>query len=191
MILFKKDYYNFHKFGKSVTYTSAVRKRIKLLDANAVEKFSEFSFAERFYTNKGFSMKRGTTTVGIKIVKSDGKEQEVDVDKEAKDIDNTKKIAIANLEIGDIIDFYYYTVEPFRSFYETGFDPVENTLGDIYPTVEMKLLFETENDFFINFNTYNGAPELKEIYNKGENANMNWWQKTLKKTNFQFGFILL
>ena len=61
VIIFKKDYYNFHKFGKSVTYTSAVRKRIKLLDANAVQNFSEFSFAERFYTNKGFSMKRGTT----------------------------------------------------------------------------------------------------------------------------------
>lgn len=188
VILFKKDYYNFHKFGKSVTYTSAVRKRIKLLDANAVEKFSEFSFAERFYTNKGFSMKRGTTTVGIKIVKSDGKEQEVDVDKEAKDIDNTKKIAIANLEIGDIIDFYYYTVEPFRSFYETGFDPVENTLGDIYPTVEMKLLFETENDFFINFNTYNGAPELKEIYNKGGERKYELVAKDIEKNEFPIWF---
>lgn len=184
VIIFKKDYYNFHKYGKSVTYTSAVRKRIKLLDANAVQKFSEFSFAERFYTNKGFSLKRGTTTVGIKIVKSDGKEIEVDVDKEAKDIDNSKKIAIANLETGDIIDFYYYTVEPFRSFYETGFEPVETTLGDIYPTMEMQLLFETENDFFINFNTYNGAPELKEIYNKGGERKYELVAKDIEKNEF-------
>lgn len=188
VIIFKKDYYNFHKFGKSVTYTSAVRKRIKLLDANAVQNFSEFSFAERFYTNKGFSMKRGTTTLGIKIVKSDGKEIEVDVEKEAKDIDKTKKIAIANLEIGDIIDFYYYTVEPFRSFYETGFEPVETTLGDIYPTMEMKLLFETENDFFINFNTYNGAPELKEIYNKGGERKYELVAKDIEKNEFPIWF---
>jgi hypothetical protein len=184
VIIFKKDYYNFHKFGKNVKYTSAVRKRIKLLDANAVQEFSEFSFAERFYTNKGFSFRKGTTTMGVKIVKSDGKEIEIDVEKEAKDIDDTKKLAISNLEIGDIIDFYYYTVEPFKSFYEVGFDPVETTLGDVYPTMEMKLIFETENDFFINFNTYNGAPELKETYNKGGERKYEMQAKDIEKNEF-------
>jgi hypothetical protein len=184
VIIFKKDYYNFHKFGKNVKYTSAVRKRIKLLDANAVQEFSEFSFAERFYTNKGFSFRKGTTTMGVKIVKSDGKEIEIDVEKEAKDIDDTKKLAISNLEIGDIIDFYYYTVEPFKSFYEVGFDPVETTLGDVYPTMEMKLIFETENDFFINFNTYNGAPELKETYNKGGERKYEMLAKDIEKNEF-------
>lgn len=184
VIIFKKDYFNFHKFGKNVKYTSAVRKRIKLLDANAVQEFSEFSFDERFYTNKGFSFKRGTTTMGVKIVKADGKEIEIDVEKEAKDIDNTKKLAISNLEIGDIIDFYYYTVEPFKSFYEVGFDPVETTLGDTYPTMEMKLFFETENDFFINFNTYNGAPELKETFNKGGERKYELIAKDIEKNEF-------
>lgn len=184
VIIFKKDYFNFHKFGKNVKYTSAVRKRIKLLDANAVQEFSEFSFAERFYTNKGFSFRKGTTTMGVKIVKADGKEIEIDVEKEAKDIDDTKKLAIANLEIGDIIDFYYYTVEPFKSFYEVGFEPVETTLGDVYPTMEMKLLFETENDFFINFNTYNGAPELKETYNKGGERKYELHAKDIEKNEF-------
>jgi hypothetical protein len=184
VIIFKKEFYDFHKFGKNVKYTSAVRKRIKLLDANAVQEFSEFSFAERFYTNKGFSFRRGTTTMGVKIVKADGKEIEIDVEKEAKDIDDTKKLAISNLEIGDIIDFYYYTVEPFKSFYEVGFEPVETTLGDIYPTMEMKLLFETENDFFINFNTYNGAPELKETFNKGGERKYELVAKDIEKNEF-------
>jgi len=184
VIIYKNDYYNFHKFGKSVTYTSAVRKRIKLLDAAAVQEFSEFSFNERFYTNKGFSLKKGTTTMGVKIVKSSGSEIEIDVEKEAKTIDNEKKLAIANLEIGDIIDFYYYTVEPFRSFFEVGFDPVETTLGDIYPTMEMKVQFETENDFFINFNTYNGAPELKETFNKGGERKYELVAKDIEKDEF-------
>ncbi|WP_026704056.1 DUF3857 domain-containing protein [Flavobacterium soli] len=184
VIIFKNDYYNFHKFGKSVTYTSAVRKRIKLLDAAAVLEFSEFSFNERFYTNKGFSFKKGTTTIGVKIVKANGTEIEIDVEKEAKTIDDEKKVAIANLEIGDIIDFYYYTVEPFKSFYEVGFDPVETTLGDIYPTMEMKVQFETENDFFINFNTYNGAPELKETFNKGGERKYELVAKDIEKDEF-------
>ncbi len=184
VILFKNDYYNFHKYGKSVTYTSAVRKRIKLLDAAAVKEFSEFSFSEKFYSSKGYKSRKGVTTVGIKIVKSNGKEILIDVDKEAKNIDEGKKIAISGLEPGDIIDFYYYMVESFKSWAEVGFEPTENTLSDVYPVVEMKLQFETENDFFINFNTYNGAPELVETYNKGDDRKYELVAKDLEKNDF-------
>lgn len=164
VIIYKFEYYDYHKFGASVTYTSGIRKRIKLQDQAAVTEFSEFSFKDKFYSNKGmFSLRKGTNTIGIKIVKPDGKEIEIDVDKNAKEIDKEKKVAISNLEIGDIIDFYYYSVEPFKSILEYGFEPEESPLGDVYPTMDMKLTFNTENDFFVNFNTYNGAPELKEI----------------------------
>ena len=185
VIIYKNDYYNFHKFGKSVTYISAVRKRIKLLDAAAVKNFSEFSFRERFFTNKGMgSWRRGTTTVGIRIIKPGGKEITIDVDAESKTADQEKIIAIANLEPGDIIDFYRHTVEPFKSFYEVGFDPVEATLGDVYPVMEMKLQFETENDFFVNFSTYNGAPELKETFNKGGERRYELVARDIPKNDF-------
>lgn len=166
VIISKFEFFDYHKFGPNVTYTSAVRKRIKLQDAASVKEFSEFSFNDKFYTNKGFSRKEATTVIGIKIIKPDGKETEIDVEKESKKIDKENKIAIANLEIGDIIDYYFYSIEPFKSIYEFGFDPVESNLGDVYPTMNWKLSFQTENDFFVNFNTYNGAPELKEIATK-------------------------
>ncbi|RZJ71477.1 hypothetical protein [Flavobacterium sp.] len=163
VILYKYQFYDYHKFGKRVKYVSAARKRIKLQDAAAVKEFSEFSFEERFVTDKGFKYKKGTNTVGIKIVKPDGKEVIVDVEKESKKVDKENKIAIGNLEVGDIIDFYSYRFEPFESMYAFGFDPVETTLGDEYPIKDFKLAFNTENDFFVNFNTFNGAPELKQI----------------------------
>jgi hypothetical protein len=184
VIIFKREYYNFHKFGANVKYTSAVRKRIKLLDAVAVKEFSEFAFRDKFYTNKGLSFRKGTTTIGVKIVKPDGKEIEIDTNKDSKQVDDEKKIAISGLEEGDVIDFYYYTVEPFKSFYEVGFEPVETTLGDIYPTMDMKLEFETENDFFINFSTYNGAPELKETLNKGGERKYELVAKDIAKDEF-------
>ena len=171
VIIYKSENYNYHKFGASITYTSSIRKRIKLQDLAAVKEFSEFSFKNKFYSNKGYFYREGTNFIGIKIVKPDGKEIEIDVEKEAKEIDKEKKIAIANLEVGDIIDFYFHSIEPFKSAYEFGFDPVETPFGDIYPTMEFKLSFHTENDFFVNFNTYNGAPELKEISNKIWNFN--------------------
>ncbi|MCK7590638.1 DUF3857 domain-containing protein [Subsaxibacter sp. CAU 1640] len=165
VVIYKNENYDFHKFGKNVTYTSSVRKRIKLLDKASVEEFSEFTYTKRFRSNKGrYSWReKGNNFVGIKIVKPDGTETELDVENEAVEVDGETKVAISNLEVGDIIDYYFYRLEPFKSTYAFGFDPVEVSLGEEYPIMDFKLFFETENDFFINFNSYNGAPELKQV----------------------------
>ncbi len=172
VIIYKNLNYDFHSFGKSVTYTNSIRKRIKLLDNAAVEEFSEFTFTKRFKSSKGqFSWKRkGNTFVGVKVIKPDGTEAEIDVEKDAIEVDGETKLAISNLEVGDIIDYYYYKVEPFKSTYAFGFDPVETSLGEEYPIMDLKLYFETENDFFINFNSYNGAPDLKQITSEKRNV---------------------
>lgn len=166
VMIYKYEFHDYHKFGTNVNYTSALRNRVKLLDEAAVKEFSEFTFKERFSSDKGWSRRTGKNTLGIKVVKPDGKETIIDVSKEAVEADKEKKIAIPNLEIGDIIDYYLHSEEPFKSQYEMGFAPVERTLGDVYPIMDYKLIFQTENDFFLNFATYNGAPELKEIPNK-------------------------
>src|SRR5574343_411290 len=103
------------------------------------------------------------TVIGIKIIKPTGNEIIINAEKEAVTLDKEKKIAVPNLEIGDIIDFYNYSTETFSSTFEFGFDPVERTLGENYPILNYKLTFQTENDFFVNFNTYNNGPELKQI----------------------------
>lgn len=171
IIIYKNLNYDFHSFGKSVTYTSSLRKRIKLLDKAAVEEFSEFTFTKRFRSSKGqFSWKRkGNTFVGVKVVKPDGSETEIDVEKDAVEVDGETKLAISNLEVGDIIDYYYYRVEPFKSTYAFGFAPVETSLSEEYPIMDFKLYFETENDFFINFNSYNSAPNLKKVTSEKRN----------------------
>ncbi len=163
VMICKHEFYDYHKFGKSVTYTSSIRKRVKLQDAVAVKEFSEFSFKTKFYSNKGYTWRESNNFIGVKIIKPDGKVIEIDVDKETKTQDKNSKLAISALEIGDIIDYYFYSIEEFKSKIEYGFQPVETALGDIYPVMDFKLEFQTENDFFVNFNTYNGSPELKEI----------------------------
>lgn len=171
VIIYKNENYDFHKFGKNVTYTTSVRKRIKLLDKAAVEEFSEFAFIKRFRSSKGrFSWKKkGDTYVGVKIIKPDGSVTEIDVEKDAIEVDGETKLAISNLEVGDIIDYYSYKNEPFKSTYAFGFEPVETSLNEEYPIMDFKLFFETENDFFINFKSFNGAPELKVIPTEKKN----------------------
>lgn len=163
VVIYKFEYHDFHKFGANVNYTFGKRMRIKLLDEASVKEYSEFAFTERFFSNKGYSFKQGTNRLGVKIVKPNGDEKIIDVNSEAVTSDAQKKIAIPNLEIGDIIDFYFHSVEPFKSPGDMGFDPIERTLGDVYPIMDFNLTFQTENDFYVNFNTYNGAPELKEV----------------------------
>ncbi|BAO77182.1 DUF3857 domain-containing protein [Winogradskyella sp. PG-2] len=202
VILYKNENYDFHKFGKKVTYTSSVRKRIKLLDKAAVEEFSEFAFTKRFRSSKGrYTWKeKGNNYVGVKIVKPDGKEIEIDVEKESVEVDGETKVAISNLEIGDIIDYYFYRLEPFKATYAFGFDPVETNLGEEYPTVDFKLFFETENDFFINFNSFNGAPKLEQIPTEKKNMRryelvasdiekneyMRWFYPLLELPSYKF-----
>ncbi len=184
VIIHKYNYYGYHKFGTSVKYTYIIRERIKLQDAAAVKEYSEFSFRDKFRSDKGYGSKNATGLFGVKIIKPSGKEIIIDVDKEAKEIDKEKKIAIPNLEIGDIVDIYSHTIEPFNSKFALGFDPVETTLGDYYPIMNLKVSFKTENDFFLNFNTYNGAPELKEIKNKGGERQYVLEAKDIEKNEF-------
>lgn len=164
VIIYKNVNYDFHKFGKKVTYKSSIRKRVKLLDKAALDNFSEFSFNKQFWSKKGYKAKRkGDVIIGLKIIKPSGKEIEVDTKENAVEVDGETKVAIANLEVGDILDYYILTLEPFKAYSAFGFDPVETTLAEDYPIMDFKLFFETENDFFINFNSYNGAPELKSM----------------------------
>lgn len=191
VILYKNLNYEYRNFGTSVTYKTSIRKRIKLLDKAAVEEFSEFNYTKRFNSSKGnvFSFRRGSNIVGLKIVKPDGREIEIDVDKEAVEVDGETKIAIANLEVGDIIDYYLYVVEPFRATYAVGFDPVELTLGEEYPIVDFKLSLDTENDFFINFNAFNGAPGLAEVdANKGTRRQYELIANNIEKSEYAMWF---
>jgi len=131
VILYKNKNYDFHKYAKNVTYTTSTRKRIKLLDKSAVKEFSEFSFSDLFKPSKKVfvygipikidAKKDKNQSVGIKIIKPDGKEIEIDIDKDAIQVDGKTKIAISNLEVGDIIDYYIYKEDPFKSKYAFGF----------------------------------------------------------------------
>lgn len=160
VVIYKFEDYDFHKFGKSVTFRSAYRKKVKLNDQAAVTSYSEFNYSEKSNPRFGAVIK---TVIGIKVIKPNGTENIIDTEKEAISVDKEKKIAVPNLEIGDIIDFYNYSTETFSSTFEFGFDPVERTLGENHPILNYKLTFQTENDFFVNFKTYNNGPELKQI----------------------------
>lgn len=184
VIIYKNENYQFVQNLNIVTYTSSIRKRIKLQDQAAVTEFSEFSFKNSLATSNNFLKRRGKNMLGIKIIKPDGTEREINVEEEAVTLDESKKVAISNLEVGDIIDFFYYSVEPFKDLVQHGFEVEESTLGDIYPIMNLKMGFSTENNFYTNFSTYNGAPELKLISDSKGTRNYELVASEIEKNDF-------
>jgi hypothetical protein len=170
VILYQEFYNEYTREGGSIfspqlKFVEAYHRKVKLLDAASVEQFSEFSFNEKFTSTRGERQTVGEMLVGFKLIKPNGQQQIIDLTKavtirnETNDI--YKKIAIPDLQIGDIIDYYYCSVERFTVSGEYIFPPVVSTLSSVYPVVHEKIHFRVATDFYINFRTVNNTPEFK------------------------------
>jgi hypothetical protein len=158
-------------YGKNtatvVKVNEYIHKRIKLQDKNALEKFSTF-----FYVTMGRDGK-----ANYKVIKASGKEEDIDMTtaiEEENDMPEiyrpifykmnikSMKIAIPNLEVGDIID---YTI---RSTFDwdmktngVQFTPFIFSLSNNYPTLYQQYRFTMANGMKVKYRNYNGAPVLK------------------------------
>lgn len=144
-----------------------VHKRIKLQDKNAVEKYSTF-----YYVTIGAEGK-----AVYKVIKSSGKEVDIDMKsaiEEEQDIPeiykpiyykmNVKslKIAIPDLEVGDIVD---YTINSSLDWdmktSGINFTPFIFSLSNNYPTMYQQYRFTMANGMKVKYRSYNGAPNIK------------------------------
>ncbi|HPE83614.1 MAG: DUF3857 domain-containing protein [Aequorivita sp.] len=162
VFLVKNIKYIYNRPGNSIEYSKIERDRIILLDQAALTEYSELKYTEGNVFYREMSRVTNTFYLGVKVIKPNGKEIEIDVNQESVSNNDEKKIAIPSLEKGDIIDYYFYTntIVGENDLYQ--YKAVENTIGDTYPIVKFEFSLETEDDFFINFNTYNGAPKLQQ-----------------------------
>ena len=144
-----------------------VHKRIKLQDKNAVEKFSTF-----YYVTMGLDGK-----AEYKVIKSDGKEVAIDMksaieeEQEVPEIYRpiyfklkvkSMKIAIPDLETGDIIDYTVSSTLDWDMKTEgINFTPFIFSLSNNYPTLYQQYRFTMANGMKVKYRSYNGAPNLK------------------------------
>lgn len=167
IVLYNKVFYEYYNNGRTVHRPYGVHKRILILDQNSRERFSTFEFEqdERASFLSLWRKDRKSVQIGIKIIKPDGSTSIIDVVKERiEEDDDTYKLAVPGLEIGDILDYYYFKKEV-ENDYESriDFDPIERTISSRYPTVYYEFSLELENDFYARMDTYNGAPEIEEF----------------------------
>lgn len=148
----------------SLDYVRFNHNRIMLLDKSAIEDYSQFIIPESgVYGNI-----RSSFYAGFKIIKPDGKEIEIPLSqavKEELEVNNAGynklKLAIPNLEEGDILDYYFGEERQISlaSKYFS-FDPVIFQLHGDYPVMKQKITFDVLRRCFINLKSLNGAPDF-------------------------------
>lgn len=151
----------------SVNINEFVHKRIKLQDKNAVEKFSTF-----YYVTIG-----SDGNAMYQVIKPDGRTVDIDMKnaiEEEQDIPDiykpiyykmkvkSMKIAIPDLEPGDIVD---YTIKSNLDWdMKTAgidFTPFIFSLSNNYPTIYQQYRFTMANGMKVKYRSYNGAPNIK------------------------------
>jgi hypothetical protein len=147
----KSKYVSGFGFGKTRTQTimEISREMIKLNDKRSVEEYSELSFTKFAKSSYSYSKSSITTYIGIRVIKADGKITEIDADEVVmtRDLSDEKKakVAISNLQTGDIIDYFIATEQySNNSFLST---PYSIILFDDAPIIFMPSLAK---DFLLN-----------------------------------------
>ncbi len=142
----------------------SVHFRIKLMDKASIEEYSELNFNNNRVSSRAFG---GTTSyryVGIKIVKANGTEKELDLTKSVTADYNSSsdnKIAVPDLEPGDILDYFITSKNEYDAALMSYNDIIETELlENKYPTVYRSLYYVLPSSYSIYDYSYNGAPKF-------------------------------
>ncbi|MFY0253333.1 DUF3857 domain-containing protein [Chitinophaga sp. 30R24] len=152
------------KIKKDIFYSNTVREMVKLNDKAALDEYSEFSFKKLQSLNTYFHRGLTTTIVGVRVIKPDGSQKEVNVDEEIVNEEDDKKqqkskLAIPDLQVGDIID-YFVRVEEQKDV-NSPIDQQVFILGDDKPVMQYSVHCEISDKYFVRYRASNGAPDLK------------------------------
>ncbi|NQU35472.1 MAG: DUF3857 domain-containing protein [Bacteroidetes bacterium] len=180
VILYQSEKYEFKKqvMNNAINEDSYFRARIILLDQTAVNEYSQFSTDKLVNNSRG----RDADYVGIKVIKPNDEFHVVNQDDfiEMKQDGNRgsgsssyEKVAIPNLAIGDIIDFYSvsirsHTTNP-NGLNHIEFDPVYKVLQSDYPILKGNISIIPERKTYLNAIWLNGAPKPTITKNKKTN----------------------
>jgi len=157
VILCQKTYISFlgDKRRKGTKTKGITRKRVLIQDQTALDDYSEYHY-------------QSSDAVGLFIIKPDGKKEEIDISKAVRvesDVPRSYassyqssdyyKIAIPNLAIGDILDYFKVFTEKYTSDVN-----IIAPISSFYPIKYQELIFDVEKRWKFRYNSFNGAPSF-------------------------------
>ncbi|ATL46233.1 hypothetical protein COR50_03085 [Chitinophaga caeni] len=169
---------------KSVPYYNHIlREAVKIQDKAALDEYSKLSYTQFIDQSRGRKMRN--TILGVRIIKPDGKIEDVNVDEAVLlDEDNRKskkKLAIPGLEVGDVIDYFIWDMNetigigtpgnaPFTKQYNTEQESI--IFGTATPVLNYRIHFDIQKSFGLSYRLMNGAPDFK-VKDKGDSHEMD------------------
>lgn len=151
---------------KEMVFVNTFREQVKINDKATLDDYSEFSYRKYRKATMFFAGRKDAGTqsfLGIRIIKPNGMVKEVDISEEVltKDEKNLKesKVAIAGLEVGDIIDYFLSRHEEANVRYTT--DPYLFVFGEEKPMLHYSIHCEFGEACAVEYRSMNGAPEFK------------------------------
>ena len=166
---------------KEQTISEVVREMVKLNDKTAVEEYSQISFTQ-LINHSGFFIKdKLTTYVGVKVIKPNGTVKEINADDIVLTKDETKekkaKLAIPDLQPGDILDYFVATEQIVTNDFSTSTYDV--ALFDDAPVLSKSFHSQLGKKYSVEYRSYNGAPELQVDKNDNNEIIMDVEKKNM------------
>lgn len=150
------------------------RMLIKLNDAAALKKYSEFDYStfKRGRNYRGLEEKV-LQVLGVRVIKPNGRIVNVDSKEYAvtregkKDKDVSHKLAVPGLEIGDVLDIFTYEelMVQDRNVPEFTFSFMAP-----YPMLHYKVNCTIDKKFTVQYRSLNGAPDFKASADEDDNT---------------------
>ncbi len=184
--------FKFSLFGMGGTerlkYITTMHEKVKINDKSALEEYATIEYKKKLDKSVtiGFAKlyDKMETYVGAKIIKPDGKIITVNTDEEVmtKNEDKNKqgKLAISDLQVGDILD-YYVRVEELQENKTEKQGPYTFVMGGEYPMMNYNVRLQLDEKVGIEYISANGAPAFKESKNADGDIILELSQSNLPK----------
>jgi hypothetical protein len=158
---------------RQASLTEIVREAVKINDKSALDEYSEISFAQLERKSRYVFNDVTKAYVGIRVYKANGSFKEVNPDEVVltKDEKNKKeaKIAVPDLQIGDIIDYFIATQHNQEAQGAT-IPPYLFTVFDDCPVMSYSIHGEFGPKYAVEYRCYNKVPDFKISKNDGDNV---------------------
>ncbi|MDH6307100.1 hypothetical protein M2451_002334 [Dysgonomonas sp. PFB1-18] len=167
--------------NKELLYANTYRTMVKINDKVALEEYSEISFREEDRSYGRHVTNKFKTIVGARIIKPDGTIKDVDVDEAVsitegkKDKEDHKKLAIADLQVGDILDYFIQQEGLVDAF---NIDPMLFIFVDKHPMLSYSIYCEIGRKLTTEYRCLNGAPDFTVSTNEDKDIILD-----VQKTN--------
>ncbi|MBI3882835.1 MAG: hypothetical protein HY305_01060, partial [Sphingobacteriales bacterium] len=174
----------------NVLTRSISRERVLIMDKAALEEYSTMSYTKIIDKSVRYNFYQKTDNyaksyIGIKICKKDGKvivinTTDEEILTENRDKEKAGKIAIPDLQLGDIVD-YYYCVERVNENVWKYSNTDKYYLGDNHPILYYSVKYQLNNTCTASILSANGAKPITEILDENGNITLQFTERDISR----------